>query len=167
MTQDQAVTSYPRREHVREIVTALVCLALWGAVWYITTDFPDRARTYPRFVLGSLIVLSSIHLIQATVRLVRSAKTSAADEVAPVSEEPTPEPRTLRLFALIAGSIAYVLLMPVVGFMVTTVAFLTLGVCLSIGWSLKRIMAVTGITVFLYVVVAVLLGIRVPSGILI
>jgi len=159
-------------QHFTEIVTAGACLGLWALAWYATTDFPEKAQTYPRFILLCLFAFSTGQLISAVWQKVRGQQGQGEEAAqrrgsAPPTDSDPGAKRSVRPLAfLIIGAVVYLVLLPRAGFVLATTIFLVIGVCISIGWRIRYVVAGTVFVAALYLLMAVLLGIRLPSGVL-
>lgn len=181
-TEPDVAPEQERRAQIGEMITAAVTLALWGVVWTQVQDFPDAAAGYPRFVLLCLFIFSTIYLLQAIWRYRRAARgvtvmveastpggrDADSDGEATAAPEESDEPTKVKpTLALMLGALVYVLAIPRLGFFVSTFVFLVIGVCTSIGWSVKRVAALALGIALIYVLMVTLFGIRMPTGLLI
>ncbi len=175
------------RELYAEIATAVVMLALWGVIWNLTSDFPEGAARFPRFVLMGLFVFSGLQLVIAASRLVAivrarraesetdepsSSRDVQADGDSPARDSASKwrfasiESGTTRMIILFGGAVLYVIAIPIVGYAVSTFTFLGAAIMAVLGWNPKRLIWVLLIVVLLDVVIGGLAGIRLPRGFL-
>ncbi|HET8729217.1 MAG TPA: tripartite tricarboxylate transporter TctB family protein [Alphaproteobacteria bacterium] len=155
-----------RRRDWPGMIVAIVFILL--GLWVIQQSLSMSAlgSIFPRTIAIALIAFSTILLV-ANLRPVRGTR-APDQEAASASPESTP-----RRLALVIIMLAWVLLMPVIGFLVSSVsAFLAiLAVANYDGWTAKRtvvyvVTTVVVVAAFYFLMVEVLL-IPVPRGFLI
>lgn len=125
--------------------------------YILIKQLPEKAAKYPYFVLGLLIFLT---LILAVNSFLIKAKTSEEDEK-------FKDIKIWQFLFIILTSTAYIYLIEVVGFFVTTFVYLLIvmiGLKSSIKWSI-----ITSVVfpIFLYLVFVSFLRVPVPRGFLI
>jgi hypothetical protein len=125
----------------------------------MTVDFPEAAKTYPRFVLIGLCVFSFAELVVAILRRIRRKDANKEEQA------PTAAPDRRSLLALIAGSAILVIAIPIIGFAVSVSVFLVVALGLLIGWKLVRSVVVVVAVVVVYFGTTLGLGIPLPHGI--
>lgn len=157
----------PNAKRRRDLLTAAALLAF--AVFYLVQTFgysagnedpglPD-ARTLPFLLTGALVLLSLVLLGQALSSRRGGGGALEVEEDARVIEEPS-----YRRLALLLGMVlVYLVVMPYVGFVVSTVA---LGIALQmvifrVSW-MKSILISVFVSGMSYLVFAVLLGVLLP-----
>lgn len=144
----------------KEIVVALVCLVgSLGLYWSLGTISEETARTFPRVVMVSMIVLSALMLIQGLLSRGQGQKKG----------KPFPWGRFFLLLGII---VAYFALMQSVGFYVSAFVFFVV-VSFVFGRSdltfnkgTARILQSAVFTGVLFVLFKMLLKVQTPSGLL-
>lgn len=142
-----------------DLIAAGALLALSAAVFVVSSGFPGGregdpgAAFFPRFIAA---VIALFAIVQA-VRYLRDERTRI-HEIDPGT--------TRRLAVVMAFPIAYVLLMPFVGFLVTTIAFLAAFMWYSGARSIPVVAGSSiGITLVLHYVFGVFFRVPLPEGI--
>lgn len=138
-----------------ELIFSVLILAVSLFLYWVTGSFEGRhvlqgARMgptfWPRFILGCLILLSGIVSV-GTIRKI--AKEKAWGETLLTMDR-----GKVRFFAAIGLSVAYLLLLPVLGFIAVTPVFMMAFMLLlgekSKGWIIGVAIAMTGIIVVLF-----------------
>lgn len=154
----------------KEIALAASSLALWGAVWWSTTDLPPKAATYPRFILVGLIAFSVLHLGQAirdsrghAARGRKDTETSdRSDRKREGSSIRAPSPARAMLLAL--SALLYVFAIPSVGYILATAMFGLPWLGSAWGWNWKPLLGSAIVFSVLYVVLTMGLDVRIPGG---
>lgn len=130
-----------------------------------TSHLPGDARVYPLFVIVLLIFLS-ILLIMDGIR--KTKKENNNEQVNYSDDEEKLELKTLKMpFIIFASTALYVILMPIIGFFVTT-SFLLVSILIIL--RNKSVLSYIGVVlitnVFIYILFVQMLQVRLPQGIL-
>lgn len=152
----------PTGAAARDAVSALVVLAICAVGIYATLDYPARAAEWPMWMWGILAVMSVILLFNSLRRpaVEASAAQAAADDGAK---------RRLRVRVAIniALVFAYVALVSILGFYVTTGVYLCVHMFyLGIRPMWKILVVAAGTLVALYAMFEYFLGVLIPHGLL-
>lgn len=143
---------------LRDVLTGMLFAGVAACLYLQTADFPVSARTYPRIVLGAIVVLSLVQAVRGTLAYVALRRTRR-----PVGDgRLLPRVGPGAPFALAA--VAYVFAITTVGYLVSTVVFLVATVGVRAGWRLRVIGPTAAVGVTLYLVLEHLLNISVPQG---
>lgn len=151
-----------------DIISSLSLLAFAGLLYIFSGDFPREAAGYPHALLGLLAGLAIIQLATAIVRRKRQATSSGAS---PGKDNKSTVPEGLLGRVLVTGIliIAYVALIPILGYAVSTLIFL-LGLMWRLNPKRHMIWLYAGVavaaTVILYISFGRFLSVWLPKGIL-
>ena len=140
-------------------VLAALCAAFAAVCFHATLSFPDPGvlyrspAAYPRAVIAVILVLSAV-LVAIQVFRKRAA---------PTTTTPVEKASFLLSLVVLAALVAYFLLMPIIGFIVATFAFI-LGMFRFFGGTVRTGTLFAGaMTAGLYILFAILLDVRVPD----
>jgi len=89
-------------------IISLICMLIGSVFYYQSYSYPDESTIYVRFILGILMVLSVLLFIN-------SKKSGKKDSKGLLSK---------KILMAVVLTIAYVVIMPIVGYYVATFAFL-------------------------------------------
>lgn len=142
-----------------DVIAAGSLLALSAAVFVVSADFPGGrggdpgAAFFPRLIAGTIAVLALALLVKHVV-----ADDRESHEIHPAVAR--------RLVIVMAFPILYIFLMPVVGFPLTTVAFLSGLMWYSGARSVPIVVGSSiGVTLVLYYIFVVFFRVPLPEGI--
>lgn len=126
-----------------------------GVVTVVSSlGFPEQSATFPRLIGIALIALGTIESVRtATVGPNRAERAAAVDEA------PNNPPRAALFFAGI--TIAYVLVLPLIGFYVTTFAFIV-GLLLALGIRSIRLLVLLPLALLAIIFLTFTMQLRVP-----
>lgn len=143
--------------YVGELVTAFAIILVAGYVLWLSRPLPAGGGLFPSFAAVCTILLSLYWIWEAVAG--RSDPARAANVDMDLRFE------TLKPMLALAASIAYVALMPVAGFFLTTTLFL-IGVSLMLGVRNRRMVLLTVIILMpmIYGFFVAFLGARLPQG---
>lgn len=143
--------------YVGEIVTAAAISLIAGWIFWYASDLPAGGGLFPQFAAVCTILLS---VYWAATALLKRRDPACREWV-----DLWPTFETLKPIIAVVATIAYVWLMFVLGFFVTTTLFV-IAVTLLLGVQNWRLVAVTLIVVLplIYVFFVTFLGTRLPSG---
>jgi hypothetical protein len=171
------------RERQHQTIVGVVALIIWIAVLLSMSDFPSRAATFPRFVLISLVVFSVLHILtqiagaysdrpRGTQPEPEPADTPAAlGDDAPIEVIETRggliESRGLRAVVFTVGVVIYVVVMPELGYLISTWLFVIGAALMVVGFRVKVIATCCIAVLVLWIVATQLLEVRLPAGLII
>lgn len=126
---------------------------------------PTDARVYPLFVIGLLIFLSILLIIDG---IKKTKKENNNEQVNYSNDEEKLKLKTLKMPTIIfASTVLYVILMPIIGFFVST-SFLLIAVMIIL--KNKNVLSYIGVVlitnIFIYLLFVQMLHVRLPQGIL-
>ena len=162
------------------VLAGLFCLGFGIWVWYVAGDVPAMTATdnlggrfFPRLISGAMIVAS----IGLVVTGLFGVEVSAGTARGPARSTPDEQrrgpavsfgPGEVRLVLFVVTMAAYVLLLPLLGYLLASVlCFAVMLVLAGESRPLRVAIAAPGITALLYVLFAILFGMNVPEGTLI
>ncbi len=143
-----------------DIGVVVFMYAMCGYWYYGTTQLKESSRTYPYFTVALLFGLTTLYLVQMLVAAKKHGVTSGVDEV-------FKDFKPAQFFVCLAGVAAYVVLVSVVGFFVSTVVFMTVLMLYLRVPVLYTAITVVVLNVLIYFAFTRFLGVRLPAGILI
>lgn len=139
---------------VASIVFALVLRTQTGG-------FPEVAQRLPVLLIWIVVAMAILMFVEEAFKR-RAARRAAADAL-PADEEPPPPINWLVLCVFGAAIVAYVALIPVLGYVITTPVFITGALLASRTVSpSKAVLVGVGATVFVWVVFVWALSLPVP-----
>lgn len=168
-----------RQEGLFQTAIAFGLLILWTIVWFMTSDLPDVAAAYPRFILMLLFLATGVYLVLAITRIARpnypaaehdteeSTSIVRADKDQPhqfeLREETKRQRKRVALFML--GVLVYAIVIPFLGFDLSTAIFLVVAfrVLMKVRPLALVLLAVSPFV--LQVVTSIVLGVNLPEGI--
>jgi len=122
-------------------------------------DYPFISALYPRMLLACGFVLSGIKVV---LMLRSKSKEKGVDRTA-VTVETSPNPK--RMWIYLGSGILYILLMPDLGFILSSLVILIILLTLF-GIKLKTTLSVAvGTSLALYLIFVIFLGIPMPKGV--
>lgn len=151
---------------VQEVVLASLLIGVWALVWWSTAQFPASAAGYVRFLLVGLISFSAAHLLTAAVRMLR-ARRRARGRPRARGVSPPERTRPWLVAAFLGSTCLYVLLIPWLGMLTATAAFGLPWLGRAVSWNWRALVGAALLITALYLLAAVVLGIRMPDGLLI
>ena len=131
------------------------------AYWYSETiKLKADSQTYPRFTIILLFGLTTLYLLQMLVAAKKHGVESGVDKV---FKDFLPG----QFFVCLAAVVVYLVLVKTLGFYVSTVVFMTV-VMLYLKVPVKHtVIAVVALNVLVYIAFSQLLGVKLPTGLLI
>ena len=131
------------------------------AYWFSeTVKLKADSQTYPRFTIYLLFGLTTLYLVQMLVAAKKHGVESGVDKV---FKDFLP----VQFFVCLAAVVVYLFLVKTVGFYVSTVVFM-IAVMLYLKVPIKHtVIAVIALNVLIYVAFSQLLGVKLPTGLLI
>lgn len=141
---------------------AIIILCILGAAYYLTFEFPFRSALYPRSIIIITALLSTALFLKAIIREKKKIPVTAGEEAAPDSPE-----AKYHLFVSLIITLAYILIIPVLGYFLTTAIYIfTLMTLLKTDRKITLLIIIVSVsvTLILYGVFGVALGIWVPRG---
>jgi putative tricarboxylic transport membrane protein len=143
--------------YVGEIVTAATISLIAGYFFWISASLPAGGGLFPQFAMTCTILLAAYWAVAAFVRRREPGRSERIDF------RPTYE--TLKPLIAVVATVAYVVLMFVVGFFVTT-ALYVVAISLILGVRNWRLVGATLIVVMplIYLFFVTFLGARLPAG---
>lgn len=158
-----------RKQAIIDMVMAVGFVALSAYVFTTAMAFGRGADVFPKFIAGAITVLAVILFLDA-VRLYRAAGLEPAADSVPAETEKQAAPvwDRIRPYVVFGAIAAYVGLMPIVGFFVTSALFMV-GVMMILGVRSLRLYlyTVVGLIVGIYALFVMQLNVPVPTGFLI
>ncbi|HHV57359.1 MAG TPA: tripartite tricarboxylate transporter TctB family protein [Firmicutes bacterium] len=137
------------------IGAVIVAFSVW--LYRIADDFPQGTDAFPKLLLGALILLAGMMFVQSLKRLRQTEN---------VSEGKT-QAAFLPAAVIFLACLAFVVLVPVIGFFVSGVLF-SAGVMFYLG--VRRLstyfIAIGGVMLFIYFLFIMELRVPVPHGLL-
>ena len=137
-----------------DIVTGIVILLIAAGAYYATFDFaqpdvPWTAESFPRLICWGMAIVGAVILISGLFQ---------------GKGEKFGEPRdVLRVLAIIAAAVAYLFVLPSVGFIPATIALLAIALLCYTNRNVRVIVLVSAISpVVIYLVFRYLLNVRLP-----
>lgn len=125
----------------------------------MSTDLKKEAQTYPRFIIAVLMILTTLYVVQMLIAARRSGVTSGVQEI---FDGFLPG----QFFCVLAMILAYLILMYLVGFYISTV-LLMVGCLLYLRvpkWQI--IVAALAVIGLIYGAFTLFLGVKLPMGLL-
>lgn len=143
--------------YVGEIVTAVAISLIAGWIFWYASDLPAGGGLFPQFAAVSTILLSVYWAATAYLKRGEAGRARAVDL--------TPSFEALKPLIVVGTTIAYVVLMFVLGFFLTTALFV-IAVTLILGVRNWRLVAITLIVTLplIYLFFVTFLGTRLPAG---
>lgn len=136
-------------------ILAGILSAMTVLFFIMTLRLPDKARTYPLFILGLLTFLIIIFLIDTNIR----AKKEGGNT------EPLFKDFQKKQFAVIfVSAAAYVILMDVLGYFASTIAYIVFCLIALKVEKRKSVIITLGFSAFIYLVFVYLLKVPLPKG---
>lgn len=138
----------------------IIGVALGVVMVVASLGFPEQSATFPRLIGFALIALGAIESVRtATVGPNRAERAAVEDEA------PKTSPRAALLFTGI--TIAYVLVLPLIGFYVTTFAFIV-GLLLALGIRSTRLVLLLPLVLLaiIFLTFTMQLHVPLPEGLL-
>lgn len=145
-------------------------MLLWAGVWALTTDLPAEAAAYPRFVLTLLFIATGIYTVKGLFRLRQSVTRDVASTDRNTAEARIGSPDNSsgeskkRLLVFIMGTIAYAVLIPLLGFDLITAVFLMVSLRYFTDVKVTGLVVVGVLPFILQWVTAAGLGVTLPEG---
>lgn len=139
----------------QDLILGYVLLAVCGAFYFMTSKLPKEATTYPMFVTSLLLFLTIIHLF-ITYRN-NSAEESTTFKGLKLKQ----------ILFVLGGSGIYVAMISILGYISSTVIYISV---ILIGLKVDRkksIIISTGSAAFIYILFKILLRVPLPTGFLI
>lgn len=133
--------------------------AICAAAFVSAAKLDADSQIYPHFCTGLLFALTTLYLVQM---LVAAKKYGTESGVKEVFADFLPK----QFFVCLAAVIAYMLLMYVVGFYISTIIFLVALLLYLKVPVLHSAIAVTAIVLLVYLAFSKFLGVRLPLGLL-
>lgn len=139
-------------------ILAGILSAITVVFFILTLKLPDKARTYPLFILGLLTFLIIVFLIDTNIRAKKESGKS----------EPLFKDFQKKQFTIVFSSAAtYVILMDVLGYFTSTMIYIVFClVALKVKRS-KSMLITLGFSAFIYLVFVYLLKVPLPKGFLV
>lgn len=112
----------------RDLICGLILILFSVSAFIYLTDLPFRAAIFPQvmlagiFSLASLLILKSLNIFFKTQSLPESGKAGAAAET-PKQDQTNPEDKKALVATLVSITL-YIVLMPVLGFLLSSILFL-------------------------------------------
>lgn len=149
----------------QDVFSGFIMLLVSVVFFMLTTDLPDRAALFPKFILSILLFFSIAIIINGFIKTAKAKKgeqVSKGDEEERITFSKVKRP----LFFLFLLSI-YVLLMNFLGFFISTsILIVVVLYLLHVRKLLTFIFTVLGINMFIYILFVRLLHVNLPQGIL-
>lgn len=140
---------------------AIILLLILGPAYYMTYSFPPRSAIFPRAFIVITAILAVVLLIQAIYKEKKNMPLKAGE-----AAQYTPAQR-YRLFLAVTITIFYLVIIPVLGYFVTTAVYMfVLMTLLKKDKLVTHVIVTVCTTLVLYGVFGVLLKIWLPRGIL-
>ncbi|WP_245998499.1 tripartite tricarboxylate transporter TctB family protein [Halalkalicoccus subterraneus] len=143
-----------------DVIAAGLLLVLSAAVFVVSADFPGGrggdpgAAFFPRLITGTIAILALGLLVKDL-----TAEERAAHEIDPAIVR--------RLVIVVAFPTIYILAMPIVGFPLTTIAFLAGLMWFSGARSIPMVLgSAVGVTLVLYYLFGALFQVPLPEGLI-
>lgn len=142
-------------------------VVLFGIGLYMAASFPERSSYFPRFICIAGLFLSVLLIVSAFMREKKESKKTDENKISPAQRK--------RLVLMGALIILYVIAMQVIGFTVSTVAFMIAGAVMLYPGSIakegkKPVIVITVsslvISVLILIIFKNLLYVPLPSGLL-
>ena len=131
------------------------------AYWYSETiKLKADSQTYPRFTIILLFGLTTLYLLQMLVNAKKHGVESGVDKV-------FKDFKPVQFFVCLAAVVVYLVLVKTLGFYVSTVIFMTVVMLYLKVPVLHTVIAVVALNVLVYVAFSQLLGVKLPTGLLI
>jgi hypothetical protein len=143
--------------YVGEIITASAITLIAGYIFWYSASLPAGGGLFPQFAATCTVLLSLYWIATACLRRRDPDRSEAVDF--------TPTYEKLKPLIVIAASIAYVVLIFVVGFFVATTLFVV-AVCAVLGVRNWRMVGLTLVILMplVYLFFVSFLGARLPTG---
>jgi hypothetical protein len=170
------------RERIRQTVVGVVALTIWIVMLLSMSDFPSRAAAFPRFVLICLVAFSALHILtqllgayrdrgrSADVDNVAAAATDEPDDAGPIEITEVRggivKSRTARAAIFTVAVVIYVIAIPELGYLVSTLLFVVCALALVVGLRLRAMLACCIAVTALWAVATQLLELRLPVGLI-
>ncbi|MGB6243285.1 MAG: tripartite tricarboxylate transporter TctB family protein [Castellaniella sp.] len=154
----------PIRTRNKEILFAVVMVVISASMVYGTYDYPSESVQFPRFLMVLQCVFSAMLLVRA-LRLPGGAAVQSGGASAQQSQDSRRIWIPIQVFV---GVSAYILAIEYIGYFVSTAFFL----CGSMAFfGRNKAASMLGVTaaclLVIYVLFSVLIGVRLPAGLLI
>lgn len=169
------------KRHAPEMLLILLMLAGAVFLWTVTSDLPETAALFPRIVLG-IIVVSSLWVAVGTVRPATRAMANGKPEGEGLEQDSASTPddlaagvapgntRRFRKTIIVLSLVLHAVLIPIIGFYITTGLFLGLMYWVTWGYprQVSRILMCAVVAVLatgvVYGVFGILLNVSAPTG---
>lgn len=132
-----------------------ISFILFGLIFlYETTKLPVDSQSYPRFMIGIMMVLALLVIIRSFMR--SSVKKTWGELFEGVEWK--------RLLFVLLGSLGYLFLVNVLGFFVTTIIYLLITMIVLKANRLTILISIPVFTLVLYLIFRVFLKVPLPTG---
>ena len=171
------------KERLRQTIVGVVALVIWIVMLRSMSDFPSRASAFPRFVLICLMVFSALHIMSQLAGAYRDrggheAVIADAPAVAVENDDAAPivvvqarrgvfTSRIARAIVFTVAVVIYALVIPVLGYLISTWLFVIGALVLVVGWRLRAMIACCVAVTVLWAVATQLLELRLPAGLIV
>lgn len=141
-----------------QILTSIILFIISGYFFIASGGLPEEAATFPKFVSGTLILLTAIYLYQSIMQTRRD------------KEKPKPEVSKLvikKWLYTFVMSAFYIFTLNILGFyLITPIYLLALMYLLGVKNKKMALSVAIGSTLVIYIGFSLLLSVPVPMGIL-
>ncbi|MBE0546186.1 MAG: tripartite tricarboxylate transporter TctB family protein [Rubrivivax sp.] len=145
------------------IAMGLVSIAFALMLGAQTGGFPEVAQRLPVLLIWIVVAMAALMIVEETLKRRATRRRAAAGTSIEDDEPPPPPINWLVLCTFSAAIVAYVALIPVVGYVITTPVFITGALLASRTVSpSKAVLVGVGATVFVWVVFVWALSLPVP-----
>jgi hypothetical protein len=142
-------------EKSQDIASSLLLLAASGGLWLYMSQWPAKSALYPKFILGGIAAFSFISLI---LNLLEKNNEGKSD---------LPDAESLkRLLKFLSLVLAYAVLIPILGWVISSAIYLCSYVKLNMGFKPKSfIIIIVSLLVFRWLL-SRFMYLEMPSGII-
>ena len=154
----------------KDLVTFLVIFGMGTFLYIRSVDFPLGAKAFPQVIIISVLVLTVVMIARSFLPARKTAKSETEPSVGQGDEEQERSASTrlkTQPAVVLAAMIAYVALINVLGFFVTSILFVP-GLIYYMGLRSWRAVLLPSVVllVFVYVLFVTQLRVPLPTGIL-
>ena len=154
------------RLYIKKHFFLLVAIVFFAVYYHTIFKLPERATVFPRLLIYLIIPITAWNLIRSIYDVVKEASEIVKNN--PEAATADRDPSLLKKGLVLALTLVYVTLIPIVGFHVTTTIYLGVVLfVLGIKKPLSIFIYVVIINLFLFLTFTLWVGLQFPRGILI